>query len=242
MAEKSKKAKLPVRFRRTHQASHAETGEGDQWLTIYGDLMTLLLVFFVLFYTFSITGQLPLLSEALERYQEQQINPSIGEEMKPEEQGIEKTQGDTGEVIIYLPSKVLFDLGKANLKPVAYKVLHEAVEEIKNQIADSPDAQIRVEGYTDNIPIYNWRFKSNWELSAVRAVSVVQYLIEVESFPPYRLQAMGYGEYNPVAPNDTPENRQKNRRVELKIVKPSSNFDRNTQPKQPVTSAGDISE
>lgn len=163
---------------------------------------------------FSVTGQLPLLSEALETYQG---NRGLKYKIQENESAI--PQGLGNEMVYSLPSQVLFDLGRAEIKPEAIPYLEEAIQEIKSVMSDLPNSQIRIEGYTDNLPIHNWQFQSNWELSAARAISVVRYLIEVHSFPPEKLQAMGYGEYNPVAPNDTPENRQKNRRVEIKIVR-----------------------
>ncbi len=185
--------------------------EGSEWLTTYGDLMTLLLVFFVLFYIFSITGQLPLLTDALQAFQETDAVvdavPEAGEQQEP------------GEIVISIPSVVLFDLGKAELKPAALDYLDQAVDSIKIHMREDPMLEIRIEGYTDNIPIHNWQYRSNWELSAARAIAVVRYFIEEHQFQPEVLQAMGYGEYNPLVPNDTPENRQMNRRVEIKLVR-----------------------
>ncbi len=188
--------------------------EGEPWLTTYGDLMTLLLVFFVLFYIFSVTGQMPFLKEAFERFQMKSEAPAA-----LDAQEFEQIEEAGGEIVISIPSNVLFDLGQADIKREAMYVLQDAVKQIKDHLIDAPHAQIRVEGYTDNLPIHNYQFRSNWELSAARAIAVVKYLIEIEGFKPERLQAMGYGEYNPVVPNDTAENRQKNRRVEIKIVK-----------------------
>jgi len=73
-----------------------------------------------------------------------------------------------------------------------------------------------VEGHTDNLPIHTERFHSNWELSAARAISVIKYLHQ-NGIPQERLSALGYGEYRPVAPNDTPEHRSLNRRIEILI-------------------------
>jgi chemotaxis protein MotB len=72
---------------------------------------------------------------------------------------------------------------------------------------------------TDNVPIRFAKFTSNWELSTARALSVVKFIIDRYSFSPDQLQAMGYGEYKPIVPNDSPENKAKNRRVEIKLVK-----------------------
>ena len=200
------------RERRRKRAESVD--EGNEWLATYGDLMSLLLVFFVLFYVFAVTGQLPLLSEALESYQQAFLPAELA--------GKEEAQSTLppGELVIEIPSKVLFDLGRAELKPEAIPYLHDAVDSLKAVLAANPGAQVRVEGYTDDLPIHNWRYGSNWELSAAGAISVVRFLIEEESFPPESLQAMGYGEYNPIVPNDSPENRSRNRRVEIKVVMP----------------------
>ncbi|MDK2959817.1 MAG: chemotaxis protein MotB, partial [Bacillota bacterium] len=76
-----------------------------------------------------------------------------------------------------------------------------------------------VEGHTDNLPINTYRFPSNWELSTARATTVVRYLAEKHGIPPDRLSAAGYGEWRPVAPNDTPEHRAQNRRVDIVVLR-----------------------
>ena len=80
------------------------------------------------------------------------------------------------------------------------------------------DNAMLVEGHTDNIPIRSSTFPSNWELSAARAASVVRYLA-IEGVSPSRMGAMGYGEFQPVVRNDTPQGRRKNRRVVLLVSK-----------------------
>lgn len=201
-----------------------ESGEGDSgndWLATYGDLMTLLLVFFVLFYIFSITGQLPLLTEALEAFQEETPREGTGFGEMTGRAASRHMHDVDGELVIDIPSMVLFESGRDEIKRDAIPYLEAAVDSMKQILVEFPDAHIRVEGYTDNRPIHNFRFRSNWELSVARAISVVRYLIQEHSFQPEQLQAMGYGEYNPVAPNDTPENRARNRRVSIKVVRQS---------------------
>jgi len=78
---------------------------------------------------------------------------------------------------------------------------------------------IRVEGHTDNLPIRTSQFPSNWELSTTRAVNVVKYFIENHNFSPYILSAAGYSEYRPIAPNDSAKHRALNRRVDIIILK-----------------------
>ncbi|MFZ3333856.1 MAG: OmpA family protein [Candidatus Acidiferrales bacterium] len=78
--------------------------------------------------------------------------------------------------------------------------------------------RIRIEGYTDNVPIHSARFDSNWELSTARATEIIKLFITKYAIAPDRLSASGYGEYHPVAPNDTAEGRGTNRRVDLVIL------------------------
>jgi len=80
--------------------------------------------------------------------------------------------------------------------------------------------QIRVEGHTDTVPIHVDRFPSNWELSTARATAVVAYLVRKFGYTPERLSASGYGEFRPIAPNDTVEGRAKNRRVDIVVLDP----------------------
>ena len=115
---------------------------------------------------------------------------------------------------IMLSSPVLFDIGKAELKESSFNILHQVALMIKPY----PN-RIVIEGHTDNIPIKTEEFDSNWELSAARAFSVVKYLIQKEGFPPGRLAGLGYGEFRPVYDNETEENRAKNRRIEVNIIR-----------------------
>ena len=108
----------------------------------------------------------------------------------------------------------LFDSGQAELKKGADVVLDKAAGILKK----FKDADIVIEGHTDNVPQTNTvKFKNNLWLSSVRAMTVLEYLTNVEHMDPKRLSASGKGEYEPIASNKTPEGRQKNRRVEIKI-------------------------
>ena len=108
----------------------------------------------------------------------------------------------------------LFDSGQAELKKGADVVLDKAACILKK----FKDADIVIEGHTDNVPQTNTvKFKNNLWLSSARAMTVLEYLTNVEHMDPKRLSASGKGEYEPIASNKTPEGRQKNRRVEIKI-------------------------
>lgn len=113
---------------------------------------------------------------------------------------------------IELNASVLFAQGEATLQQEAREVLGAVAGLLK----DAPQ-RIEVEGHTDNLPITNERFASNWELSAVRAASVVRLFIE-SGVQDVRLSAIGHGATRPVAPNDTPANQARNRRVAVMIL------------------------
>ena len=122
---------------------------------------------------------------------------------------------------VEINASVLFATGQADLQEESSKVL-EAVA----QVLKDGEQMIRVEGHTDNIPIVTDKFPSNWELSAVRASSVVRLLIE-NGVGAARLIAAGYGEYRPMESNDTEEGRMRNRRVTITILSPSPDSEPN---------------
>ncbi|MBF0485247.1 MAG: OmpA family protein [Candidatus Omnitrophica bacterium] len=117
-------------------------------------------------------------------------------------------------LVITFVAEVLFDSGKADLKDDSLQKLEKVSSVLKTTVVD---LNVGVEGHTDNEPIKHSSWKSNWELSSARALSVLHYLIE-KDVAPERLAATGYGEYHPMASNDSKEGRQKNRRVEIVIL------------------------
>ena len=94
---------------------------------------------------------------------------------------------------------------------------------IGGALADS-GLDVRVEGHTDNVPVHTMRFDSNWELSAARATAIARMLLEVHAVSAEHLSAAGYGEYHPVASNETAEGRAQNRRVDL-VITPRTRID-----------------
>ncbi len=128
-------------------------------------------------------------------------------------QGVSLSMEDRGLVVTFL-DEILFDSGKDKIKEGAFASLDKVCGVI---VAKASDLDIGVEGHTDNEPIKYSGWESNWELSTARANSVVYYLDE-KGVDPGRLAAIGYGEHRPVASNDTPEGRRKNRRVEIVIL------------------------
>ncbi len=241
------------------QKSQDEQKQGlPEWMGTYGDMVTLLLTFFVMLFAMStvneqkfeqivnsIQGSLgiqmqgksinddALVADGIDNALE--LNEMI-ENMNPENNDNEDMQelfvqiqnyinennlGDSVVIsqeepglLIRFKENVLFDSGKADLKSGAKDILDDISEILK-----AFDKHIRVEGHTDNVPIHNREFPSNWELSARRAANVVRYFIEGNKIEPTRLSLSGYGEYHPVADNSTLEGRQKNRRVDVVILK-----------------------
>lgn len=118
-------------------------------------------------------------------------------------------------IVISLAGNILFDSGKSDLKPSGMALLDTLAERLRTM----PN-EIRVEGHTDNVPIATPLYPSNWELSSARATTVGRYLAEQNGIAPNRLSAAGYGEFRPVAPNDTREGRARNRRVDLVVLFP----------------------
>ena len=146
--------------------------------------------------------------ERAKRELEESLKKEIGE-YKAKLQMTER-----GLVITFL-SEVFFDSGKDIIKADG-KLSLDKVAEVLNR--DVPDSQVAVEGHTDNDPIKYSGWKSNWELSSGRALAVLHYLVDECKVEPQRLSANGYGEYHPVGSNETPQNKQKNRRVEIVIL------------------------
>jgi chemotaxis protein MotB len=115
---------------------------------------------------------------------------------------------------VNVAEKIFFDSGSAELKPGGKELLKKFGRIVKGLA----DKVIRVEGHTDNVPIakpLQPTYPTNWELSAARAITVVRFLQDSAGVPPKMLMAAAFGQYEPIAPNDTPANKQKNRRIEI---------------------------
>jgi len=125
--------------------------------------------------------------------------------VKSEERGI---------VVTVVTDKFLFDKGQADIKPETDYVLDSVARPLK-----SIPNQIRIEGYTDDLPICTARFPSNWELSTTRATTVLRYFIAHNELSPDRLSAAGYADTRPICPNVDERSRALNRRVEIVVLK-----------------------
>lgn len=205
--------------------SLAEESQDSNWLISYADLVTLLLSFFVMMFMFSSLDQKSFsrrLSEALqgsfgtpqsvkllEALQAMQSSP--GMKIQPIDHGVEAS----------FMSSALFESGSAELVTDAYPPLRRLVREIKRVGGSQPI--IRVEGHTDDRPIQTEVYRSNWDLSGARAVTIVQFL-EGLGLPKKNLEAVGLGSSRPEVPNRDSggqpifRNQAQNRRVVIKIL------------------------
>jgi len=197
-----------------------------RWLISYSDFLTLLFTFFVALYALStvdITKAEKMTTSLRKVFKvidepisfEEDRNKAIIEDLRKLLNDVSGTsiKSDARGVVITLPNSLLFDSGSASIKPEATDALTRIAEKLK----EIP-GKIAIEGHTDNVPISSSIYKSNWELSAARASSVLHFLLQ-RGLNPDRFIIAGYGEYRPVAPNDTEEGRAKNRRVELIILR-----------------------
>ncbi len=228
-----------------------------EWMGTYGDMVTLLLCFFVLLFASSsvdaekfkqiassfsnnnivimpeqTAGVLDALGNGIVEMPEVKGNSDKEFEQQGKEEmdnmaenfktyfaendlqdKIEIEQNDRY-ITLNFKDGILFESGSSDLKPEAINVLSLVADELLKY----PDNNIKIEGHTDNMPINTEKYPNNWYLSAARAISVATYFTDTKGFSPDRISTEGYGEYKPKAPNDTPENRAINRRVEIKVI------------------------
>ncbi|MBI9032332.1 OmpA family protein [bacterium] len=182
-------------------------------LVPYSDMMTLLLIFFVFFYLIKDTEL------GWQNVSEEQSKKMLSENEVAVDSTLYEQVADLNEKVISIPGEILFESGDADLKWSSQATLLEIAEDIEKIISDGDNWSIRIEGHTDNVPISTSRYSSNWELSTARALSIVKFFLRNNYFSPDQLQIMGYGEFKPISPNDTKENRERNRRVEIKLSK-----------------------
>lgn len=215
----------------------------DAWQSIYCSVMLIVVAFFVFLVSSSITD-----TQKMRSFQEQYRTDSPTAS-KTEKEGPRQTkegddlikgqllaqisaslnrtiqQGGYGGAIMVervikglklrFESEVLFDAGETQLKGALFPLLKEI-----SSLAKERNLGIRIEGHTDNQPIKSKKYPSNWELSAARAVYILKHFLEIGTIPAERVSAAGFGEYRPIAENDTPEGRNKNRRVDIYLDLP----------------------
>ena len=214
------------------------------WMTTYGDMVTLLLTFFILMISFanmderkwsqaarSLQGALGVLEQYKVEMQMMKESPGGDDDMliraeiyeqihefestmqEQIQDGDIKVEEIRNGLLIQMGNKLLFKSGEAKLLVNSYPILQEISKATKKHAAE-----IVVAGHTDNVPIHSESYPSNWELSSARAMSVVRYLIDESGISPNILAATAYGEYRPLVPNNTPEDRKVNRRVEFQVT------------------------
>lgn len=222
----------------------ARTDGKSAWLVVYADLITLILVFFVLLFSISSMNMERMIQflKSIEIdfrpetpktrlfdlidtgpiLEEKKLDHFIGmreantfDEIhslilkKDLVNNVEATFME-GSIVLRIEGQVLFNTGSADLLPEATRILEGVIQIIK----ENPQYHVEIQGHTDNLPIHTPEFESNWELSAIRAATVLRYLIK-NGIPGEMLSATGFADLRPLASNDTPEGRQKNRRVEF---------------------------
>jgi len=212
-------------------AAVQEFGGGlEAFLLTYADMITLLLVIFVMMYTASNIDE-EKFAEAMSSFQEKIVKiESVNVRLSQDElKMLEKLRelvkdnidpnaliaGDTRTILFQIPSSDLFEPGGATLAEGAGNLILETIED---EMRDGVK-QVVIDGHTDNVPTKTAIYPSNWELSAARASSVARFIIKKMRFNAKFLVVSGYGEHRPMKPNTTDDNRASNRRVEIKVVK-----------------------
>jgi chemotaxis protein MotB len=231
-----------------HTSSH------ERWLVSYADFMTLLFALFVVLFasshhdnqtikrvstsvkngftdlsafspntptiaTPSIPNKPPS-NEALEL--QHKLQSSLGKEIERKQVGLKITPEG---FVISLHELGFFESGQARLLPGADITIKRIATVLTQYGLD-----MRIEGHSDNVPIHNAAFASNWDLSTARATTVAMMLLDDAGIDPQRLSIAGYGQYHPSASNDTPEGRRANRRVDIVVVAFNPTLEAQSQP------------
>ena len=217
-----------------------EVNMGDGWITTYADLATLLMTFFILYYSI---GQMNLkkVKDMVESGQStQQLKKMIHEQQQPqaleEMTGLKKekimedikdlqqevskdskieVEADRNQIVLKLPGETLFPSGSADLD---IKKSRKTLQEIVKVAKKYPKYKIQIKGHTDDVPIDSDKFPTNWELSAARATAVLRYFLD-KNVSALRLTASGYADTFPLADNSSELGRKMNRRVEIVLEK-----------------------
>lgn len=205
-----------MRFYEREDELENELNRGALWAITYGDMMSYLMIFFMILFAFysskNITSQFSMKGLEETFGKDTQIASTLFS--KHGIQQIAQVEISANKISINFSDPILFEEGSEELKPSSYPHLHRLTAVFK----DLPNP-IQIEGHTDNRPPgRSLRFKSNWELSSARAFSVLQFFLR-EGVAPEKLSAVGYGEFKPIKSNDTPEGRSANRRIEINIIR-----------------------
>jgi chemotaxis protein MotB len=211
-------------------ASSQDSMDDDQnWLITLSDLLSLLLVFFIIFFALS---RVPAKKKESPLYSKTNAGisaPASRSKPNPPMETIQKDmrttvaqlgmddqvviQGGEQEILISLKDNVTFHIGEADILSGSEPILNTIAQIVKRY----PTFQVEIDGHTDDQPINTKRFPSNWELSVARATSVLKYLIISHGLDPARFTIKGNADQRPLSSNSTPEQRAQNRRVEIKL-------------------------
>lgn len=225
-------------YRNRRDELENQLNRGALWAVTYGDLMSYLMIFFLMLFSFSIAKTDKSKSR---KYEESLVNIQKSFGGKSDEKRLERAKAQENEskmesnlkesmqtndlsklvqiqsserkVKLVLTEGILFASGRADLKEPAKQVLAPIAAELKKLPND-----IIIEGHTDNVPIKSGKYSSNWELSMARAYSVLEYFSQ-QGIPARHLAGLGYGENRPIGDNASVEGRARNRRIEISLMK-----------------------
>jgi chemotaxis protein MotB len=217
-----------------------QLNRGALWAITYGDMMSYLMIFFLLMFSFAVgksggnstkdrqfqeslvniqkvfggKGSSASFERAVTREKEESMVTQLKEAMdKQNLSQFAKVESWDKKIRLVLADGVLFGSGQAELKPGSKSIL----EAVAQQVRTLPNPVV-IEGHTDNVPVRGGRFGSNWELSMARAYSVLRFF-EEHGVASERLSGIGYGQVRPVGDNSKPEGRAKNRRIEIDLIR-----------------------
>jgi chemotaxis protein MotB len=227
--KENKMMNLGGRYQKMIASSIEEVEDDQNWLITLSDLLSLLLVFFIIFFALS---RVPVKKKEAPPHSKPALsvsNPISVSKPNPSLERIQNTmratvtglglgdqvviQGGEQEILISLKENVTFPLGEAEILKGSEPVL----DSIAQMVRRYPAFQVEIDGHTDDQPINTKRFPSNWELSVARATSVLKYLIINHGLDPARFTIKGNAEQRPLISNSTPEQRAQNRRVEIRL-------------------------
>ena len=230
------------KLRNKQKEEKMETAGMMRWLLTYADMITLMLALFIILFAMSNISRVKVQqfakqvsagfnntwsvnqppnggANAEQSFDASSSIPAIQKELEKFvkqnhlQQQVQVHMDHRGLVVTLLSDKSYYDSGSAELRPEALKIL-DGVDAILKKNANL----VRVEGFTDNVPIHTASYPTNWELSTSRAVNVARYLVERDGMNPNRVSAAGYGEYKPRNSNATEQERQQNRRVDIVLL------------------------
>ncbi len=238
---------------RRSRSKESESSSGGKWEIVYSGFVLIMLCFFIMLSSFSTMEEAKVMQFVKSFVTAVSILPSgvkfeSGLAVVPDSAELVDSKSELAKIfqtldelaykfnleneinlaitreglVMRMSERTLFGLGSADIAAEALPLLQKV-----GAIISKTAYLIRIEGHTDNLPIHTERYPSNWELSTARAANVLRYFIKNHNVDPQRLAAEGFSEFHPLAANDTVENREKNRRVEIIFIKKE-------QPKAPI--------